>query len=64
MPTFEFPQFRKDLAQLSMARKALRGVLLHIDIEPGETTVDVLISMLDHFYEYPYEYKEILHASI
>jgi len=47
-----------------MARKALRSVLLHIDIEPGETTVDVLIAMLDHFYEYPYEYKEMLHDSI
>ena len=47
-----------------MARKALRGVLLHIDIEPGATTVDTLITMLDHFYEYPDDYKEIIHDSI
>ena len=64
LPTFEFPQFRKDLAQLSMARKALRGVLLTLDIDAGETTIETFIAMLDHFYEYPNEYKEILHDSI
>ena len=63
-PTFEFPQFRKDVAQLSIARKALRGVLLHIDIGPGLTTVDTLLTLLDHFYEYPDDYKELIHDSI
>jgi hypothetical protein len=47
-----------------MARRSLRGVLLHIDIEPGATTVDTLITLLDHFYEYPEDYKEIIHDSI
>ena len=47
-----------------MARKALRGVLLHIDIEPGQTNVDTLLALLDHFYEYPEDYKEIIHDSI
>ena len=63
-PTFEFPQFRKDVGQLSMARRSLRGVLLHIDIDPAATTVDTLITLLDHFYEYPDEYKEIIYDSI
>jgi hypothetical protein len=47
-----------------MARRSLRGVLLHIDLEPAETTVDTLLTMLDHFYEYPDEYKEIIYDSI
>ena len=64
LPTFEFPQFRKDVAQLSIARKALRSVLLHIDIEPGQTNVDTLLEMLDYFYEHPNIYKEMMHDSI
>ena len=64
LPTFDFPQFRKDLGQLSMARRSLRGVLLHIDLDPRETTIDTFITMLDHFYEYPHEYKEIIYGSI
>ena len=63
-PTFEFPQFRKDVAQLSIARKALRGVLLLIDIEPGQTNVDTLLEMLDYFYDNPHIYKEMIHDSI
>ena len=63
-PSFEFPQFRKDVAHLSMARRSLRAVLLHIDLEPGQTNVDTLLALLDHFYEYPDEYKEIIHDSI
>ena len=47
-----------------MARRSLRGVLLHIDLDPGETTIETFISMLDHFYEYPHEYKEIIYGSI
>ena len=47
-----------------MARRALRAVLLHIDIEPGQTNVDTLLALLDHFYQYPDEYKEIIHDSI
>ena len=47
-----------------MARRSLRGVLLHIDIDPAATTVDTLITLLDHFYEYPDEYKEIIYDSI
>ena len=47
-----------------MARRSLRGVLLHIDLVPGETTVDTLITMLDHFHDHPEEYKEIIHDSI
>ena len=64
MPTFEFPQFRKDLGQLSMARKALRGVLLHIDLDPGETTVETFIQLLDHFYERPNEYREMIYDTV
>ena len=64
MPTFEFPQFRKDLGQLSMARRSIRGVLLHIDLDTTETTVDTLLALIDHFYEYPDEYREILYDSI
>ena len=64
LPTFEFPQFRKDLGQLSMARRSLRGVLLHIDLDPAETNVDTLLTMLDHFHEYPEDYKEIIYDSI
>lgn len=47
-----------------MARRSLRGVLLHIDLNPGETTVDTLLAMMDHFYEYPNEYREIIYDSI
>lgn len=47
-----------------MARRSLRSVLLHIDLDPGETTIEAFISMLDHFYEYPHEYKEIIYGSI
>ena len=47
-----------------MARRSIRGVLLHIDFEPGETTVDTLLAMLDHFYEYPDDYKELIYDSI
>lgn len=64
LPTFDFPQFRKDLGQLSMARRSLRGVLLHIDLDPAETNVDTLLTMLDHFHEYPEDYKEIIYDSI
>ena len=66
LPTFDFqfPQFRKDVGQLSMARRSLRGVLLHLDIEPAETHIDTLLAMLDHFYERPDEYREILYDSI
>ncbi len=64
LPTFEFPQFRKDVGQLSLARRLLRGVLLHIDIDPAATTVDTLITLLDHFHEYPEDYKEIIYDSI
>ena len=64
LPTFEFPQFRKDVGQLSMARRSLRAVLLHIDIDPALTNVDTLLELIDHFYEYPEDYREILHDSI
>ena len=66
LPTFDFqfPQFRKDLGALSMARRSLRAVLLHIDINPAETNVDTLLTLLDHFYEYPEEYREIIYDSI
>jgi hypothetical protein len=47
-----------------MARKALRGVLLHIDIEPGQTNVATFLELLDYFYEHQHIYKEILHDSI
>ena len=47
-----------------MARRSLRGVLLHIDLNPAETNVDTLLSLIDHFYEYPDEYREILYGSI
>ena len=47
-----------------MARRCLRGVLLHIDIEPSETNVDTLLALIDHFYEYPDEYREIIYDSI
>jgi hypothetical protein len=47
-----------------MARRALRAVLLHIDIDPGQTNVDTLLELIDHFYEYPEDYREILHDSI
>ena len=47
-----------------MARRSLRSVLLHLDIDPGQTNVDTLLALLDHFYEYPDDYKEIIHDSI
>lgn len=61
LPSFEFPQFRKDLGQLSMARRSIRGVLLQLDIDPGETNVDTFLSMIDHFYEYPNEYRSLIY---
>ncbi len=66
LPTFDllFPQFRKDLGQLSMARRSLRGVLLHIDLNPAETNVDTLLTLLDHFYQNPDDYREIIYDSI
>ncbi len=64
LPSFEYPQFRKDLGQLSMARRSLRGVLLHLDIEPAETNVDTLLELIDHFYQFPEDYREIIYASI
>lgn len=62
--TFDPPQFRKDYAQLSIARRALRGVLFNLDLEPGQTQVDTLLAMIDHFYDHPHSYKEILYDSI
>jgi len=47
-----------------MARRSLRGVLLHIDLDPSETNVDTLLAMIDHFYQYPDEYREIIYDSI
>jgi hypothetical protein len=47
-----------------MARRSIRGVLLHIDLDTTETTVDTLLALIDHFYEYPDEYREILYDSI
>jgi hypothetical protein len=47
-----------------LARRLLSGVLLHIDIDPAATTVDTLITLLDHFYDNPEEYKEIIYDSI
>lgn len=47
-----------------MARRSLRGVLLTLDIDPGQTNVDTLLELIDHFYEYPDDYREILHDSI
>lgn len=47
-----------------MARRSLRAVLLQIDIDPGQTNVDTLLELIDHFYEYPDDYREILHDSI
>ena len=47
-----------------MARRSIRGVLLHIDIDPAETNVDTLLELIDHFYQYPEDYREILHDSI
>ena len=44
-----------------MARKALRSVLHNIDIEPGETQVDTLITMLDHFFEHPNDYRSLIY---
>jgi hypothetical protein len=62
--TFDPPQFRKDYAQLAIARRALRGVLFNLDLEPGQTQVDTLLSMIDHFYDHPETYKEIIYDSI
>jgi len=64
LPTFEFPQFRKDLGQLSMARRSIRGVLLHLDLNPSETCVDTFIEMIDYLYQHPDEYREIIYDSI
>jgi hypothetical protein len=66
LPTFDFqfPQFRKDLGQLSIARRSLRGVLLHIDINPAETNVDTLLTLLDHLYQNPNDYRQIIYDSI
>ncbi len=47
-----------------MARRSLRAVLLHIDIDPAETNVDTLLELIDHFYQYQDDYREILHDSI
>ena len=64
MPTFEFPQFRRDVVQLGMARRALRSVLVALDVETEYTTVDSLLTLLDYFHEHPTEYKEIIYDSI
>ena len=47
-----------------MARRSIRGVLLHIDLDPAETCVDTLIEMIDYFYHNPDEYREIIYDSI
>ena len=47
-----------------MARRSLRGVLLHIDLDPAETNVDTLLTLLDHLYSNPDDYKEIIYDSI
>ena len=47
-----------------MARRSLRGVLLHIDLNPAETNVDTLLTLLDHFYQNPDDYREIIYDSI
>ena len=47
-----------------MARRSLRGVLLHLDLDPGETTVETFIQLLDHFYERPNEYREMIYDTV
>ena len=47
-----------------MARRSLRGVLLHIDLDPTETNVDTFLELIEHFYNNPDEYREIIYDSI
>lgn len=48
-----------EVARLRTARTYLRSVLLNLDLNVNEMNVSTFLEMLDHFAEYPNEYREI-----
>ena len=48
-----------EVARLRTARTYLRSVLLNLDLNVNEMNVGTFLEMLDHFAEYPDEYREI-----
>ena len=49
------------IGRLRNARRNLTAVLLNLPINPSETTVATLLTMLDHFSDHPEEYIELTH---
>jgi hypothetical protein len=47
------------IGRLRNARRNLTAVLLNLPINPSETTVATLLTMLDHFSDHPEEYIEL-----
>ena len=48
------------VAQLQATRRYITGVLLNVDISAKDVNLDTFLAMLDHWIEYPKEYKEII----
>ncbi len=49
------------IGRLRNTRRNLTAVLLNLPINPSETTVATLLTMLDHFSDHPDEYIELTH---
>ena len=47
------------VGRLRNTRRNLTAVLLNLPINPSETTVATLLTMLDHFGDHPDEYIEL-----
>ncbi len=47
------------IGRLRNTRRNLTAVLLNLPINPSETTVATLLTMLDHFSDHPDEYIEL-----
>ena len=52
------------VADLQAARRYITAFLLNVDIDVNEMSVSTLLNMLDHFAEYPDEYKEMINARL
>ena len=49
-----------EVARLRTARTYLKSVLLNLDLDVNEMNVGTFLEMIEHFAEYPDEYREII----
>ena len=49
-----------EVARLRTARTYIQSVLLNLDLNVNEMNVGTFLEMIEHFAEYPDEYREII----